>query len=271
MKKLLVALLLFLLPSLCFGQEQLARLSPAIVGGGVAAAGASAFCPTGDTLCEDVEGSTNCITGSNPYCANTWTILSTAGGTITWNNTPAGSMGCTNTNSRNIQLAFSGSGDSVMIQAPTFSSTSYVSFIGYIRHSSGGGANVADIANEYDWNLLTLTLIESGGTVYLKGSWRDSLDAWHDSSSIVITSGNWYPFRMTFNASTLQKIEVDLNDDGDFADTNEVFVNNSTNVPTNSDMQKVWVGSNDVYSAVTYQVDQIAVKTGSGNATLCTR
>jgi hypothetical protein len=81
MKRLLI--LLLLLPSLAWGQEY-ARMSPIMLGGGVAAAAPSTFCKdnnstqsTDGTLCEDFDNpsSNDCYTGaSDDNCYYTWYV-----------------------------------------------------------------------------------------------------------------------------------------------------------------------------------------------------
>jgi len=99
MKRILFILIAFLClsgqvwadPTECREPIQLARMNGYIAGAQSAAA-ATAFCTKGTAcpgndcslLCEDWEGAVDCVTGSLPYCRNTWATSGTFT-TQTWN------------------------------------------------------------------------------------------------------------------------------------------------------------------------------------------
>ena len=143
----IILLLLLLIPSLCFGQEQVARLSIPFVASSISA-GTTAYC-TGaatctatnpgecDQLCEDGEGSSDCgdDAAGNTNCRNTWDFSEAGTSTIDFTYTAGGTYPCASTTNTNVIRVVSDGTNWPTAQVDTVDtgSTNYTQFYFYLE------------------------------------------------------------------------------------------------------------------------------------------
>jgi hypothetical protein len=252
MKKLLLSIALlaisfpvYALEPIDFSQP-IARMSVGIVGAGGAAAAASTFCTSGTVpadFCEDFDGTSLCFTGFGSVCrSSTMTNMNDGGGVnpITLGGTRPSGIGCNDSGVGYIDMNHVGgySHDFFDYEPATSTAISVLAYWYFQSASSWADTNSIFLlqVNRYGpkSGMGCWTKLWMDGTAYkFRACYINSSDAevcTDGTASPTVTAGNWYPIRLTFDPGALCKVEIDLNNDGDFSDANEVVLNQTTSL-----------------------------------------
>jgi len=187
-------------------------------------------------LCEDFLGATECVSGEASTCRQAWTSVDESSGTVTFNNTPATGMGCTNTATYDVKLA---KGTNLKCATTLYLGNyrSAIYMVGYWYFSatglSGDGSSRMFMFSEGTSGStpqLYITLQRTSDVYYVKTDHYNGSTLDQNTSVASVSAGNWYPFRITLLSESRVKVEFDFNNDGDFADANEVIVDDTTNI-----------------------------------------
>ena len=241
--------------------------SPAInaVLGMRAAGGTAAYC-TGaatctatypgecDSLCEDFEGSTACLSGGDAACRSGWTALVTAGGSIDFTTTHGGTLACTDkgTNAVTVTVTNGETGYLVTRDLGADKAVTYTQF--YLRVVSEGLAENHAVAIAVGINAVisattwTVALYQGTTNLYLRLCWNN--DSVCSLGTTAVTIGTWYRVRVRHNV-TAGTADLKVND------TTEVTVSSGV---TGDSTRYLALGSSGWASdPLTTQIDNITV------------
>jgi len=229
MKKIFLFILLLLVPLCAWGQQcsddnQMARLSPAMLWSVPAAAPAGGACPdaAANLICEDFEGSTDCGTGQST-CRETWATPYETDGTFAADT--AASSSCTDKGSYEATITTTDASNDVEI-CKAISDATTVTLTMMVKVTSESMSNTSAIVAlvaDPDWSpYLSIVILDSAGTLFVGVS--DTVNPIQSTSTI--TPGTWYQVGLKWVSGT--SLSVIFNGSTEFTDTTGIVTGTMT-------------------------------------------
>jgi hypothetical protein len=200
-----------------------------------------------DVFCEDLEGSSACGDGSHSVCQCTFDAVTTAGtNSVDFDDSPTAGSGCTETDSYTLLTAETDNSNTNAYVTKTFTGKTTLYVVGTLLVvtedlSDGAYNDIFALKDSSTNSAVYLELGHDATDIFLKAGYYNG--SGHDSASTGNLSGaTHYPFRITWVSGSSCKVEIDLNNDGDYADANEVLVNDSSSIGSRT-VDRVYIGT----------------------------
>lgn len=189
-----------------------------------------------DIMCEDFLGSTTCVSGESSTCRTSWSSITETGGTVAFDNVPSVGIGCTDLLTHTLKISKTVNTDTTCNAIYSTSAKTSVHGVIYFKINStnipsGNELRILWIGQDTTTNFcLVFTLQNISGNFYIKTSHYNGSGYDNNTSVASVSIDQWYPINFTWDSGILASANIDLNNDGDFNDTNEGLLNDNTDI-----------------------------------------